>query len=123
MSRWLSRSPLFLPVLNLVPRPVIRGIPDIMVCLISYFIILHVYYTILYYSIVYMYACICISLCCIILWGPPKCQELHFEVLACAIRFPGNVDSPGGFWAMLLEDDQDRAVGDLPGKPVDINSM
>ncbi|CAE7231115.1 PKS40 [Symbiodinium sp. CCMP2592] len=44
--------------------------------------------------------------------GPkvPKMQELHFEILGCALRLPGGgVDSPGTFWSMLLEDDQDSA--------------
>ena len=36
-------------------------------------------------------------------------EELHFEILACALRFPGAVDTPGAFWSMLLKDDQDEA--------------
>ena len=41
----------------------------------------------------------------------PTPEELHFEILGCALRLPGGgVDSPppGTFWSMLLEDDQDR---------------
>ena len=43
---------------------------------------------------------------------PPKtakAQELHFEILGCALRFPGGVETPGAFWSMLLQDDQDAA--------------
>ncbi|CAE7269691.1 mpaC, partial [Symbiodinium microadriaticum] len=41
---------------------------------------------------------------------PPKtAKELHFEILGCALRFPGGVETPGAFWSMLLQDDQDAA--------------
>ncbi|CAE7362225.1 ppsC, partial [Symbiodinium sp. CCMP2456] len=50
-------------------------------------------------------------------FSPPKTvkvQELHFEILACALRFPGAVDTPGAFWSMLLKDDQDAAFAAAP---------